>query len=56
MCIRDSLGSCPTTAVQGLARISEPIPATSPPTLAAIVLTLVGTGWLLLRRRVFARR
>ena len=46
-----NLGSCPTTALQGLARISEPIPMTSPVTLAALLLTLISTGAFLLRRR-----
>ena len=50
-----NLGSCPTTAAQGLARISEPIPVTSPATLAALLLTLIGTGAFLLRRRAQAR-
>ena len=51
-----NLGSCPTTAAQGLARISEPIPATSPLALAALLLALAGTGAMLLRRRALARR
>ena len=51
-----NLGSCPTTAIQGLARISEPIPMTSPLTLAALLLTLISTGAFLLRRRVQLRR
>lgn len=51
-----NLGSCPTTAAQGLARISEPIPVTSPLTLAALLLLLVGTGAVLLRRRALVRR
>jgi hypothetical protein len=46
-----NLGSCPTTAAQGLARISEPIPMISPGTLAVLLLTLIGTGAYLLRRR-----
>ncbi len=50
-----NLGSCPTTAAQGLARISEPIPMTSPATLAALLLTLIGTGAFLLRRRTRLR-
>jgi hypothetical protein len=50
-----NLGSCPTTAAQGLARISEPIPVTSPATLAALLLTLVGTGALVLLRRARVR-
>ena len=45
-----NLGSCPTTAAQGLARISEAIPMTSPATLVALLLTLIGTGAFLLRR------
>lgn len=51
-----NLGSCPTTAIQGLARISEPIPMTSPLTLAALLLTLISTGAFLLRRRAQLRR
>lgn len=50
-----NLGSCPTTAAQGLARISEPIPTTSPVTLTALLLTLIGTGAFLLGRRARAR-
>jgi hypothetical protein len=50
-----NLGSCPTTAAQGLARISEPIPMTSPATLAALLVTLIGSGVFLLRRRDQAR-
>ena len=50
-----NLGSCPTTAAQGLARISEPIPVTSPATLAALLLTLFGTGACLVRRHAPAR-
>jgi len=46
-----NLGSCPTTAAQGLARISEPIPVNSPATLAMLLLVLIGTGAALLRRR-----
>jgi hypothetical protein len=51
-----NLGSCPTTAAQGLAAISQPIPMTSPVTLAALLLTLIGSGAFLLRRRAQARR
>lgn len=51
-----NLGGCPTTAAQGLARISEPIPTTSPATLAALLLTLIGTGAFLLRRRALLHR
>ncbi len=50
-----NLGSCPTTAAQGLARISEPIPVTSPATLAALLVALIGSGAFLLRRRAQAR-
>ena len=46
-----NLGTCPTTAQQALARLSEPIPAASPAVLAALLLTLLGTGAALLRRR-----
>ena len=51
-----NLGSCPTTAAQGLARISEPIPAISPATLVALLLTLLGMGSFLLRRRAVLRQ
>ncbi len=51
-----NLGSCPTTAAQGLARISEPIPATSPLARVALLLTLIGTGAFVLGRRALVRR
>lgn len=46
-----NLGSCPTTAQQGLSRTTESIPSQSPATLAAMLLVLAGTGAWLLRRR-----
>ena len=49
-----NLGSCPTTAQQGLGRTTESIPSQSPSTLAAMLLVLAGTGAWLLRRRVSA--
>lgn len=45
-----NLGACPTTAAQGLARITEAIPAHSPATLAAMLLALLATGAFVLRR------
>lgn len=51
-----NLGSCPTTAIQALLRISEPIPATSPATLAALLLATFFTGATLLRGRLAAQR
>lgn len=50
-----NLGSCPTTAQQGLGRTTESIPSQSPATLAAMLLLLAGTGAWLLRRRAVAR-
>jgi hypothetical protein len=51
-----SYGSCPTTALQGIAKIAESIPATSPAAIAALLLALSATGALALRRRTFVRR
>ena len=51
-----SYGSCPTTALEGIAKIAESIPATSPAPLAALLLTLFATGALALRRHTFVRR
>ena len=51
-----NLGSCPTTAQQGLARISEPIPASSPLALAAMLVVTFASGVLLLRRRASSVR
>lgn len=51
-----NLGSCPTTAQQGLGRTTEAIPSQSPATLAAMLLVLAGTGaWLLRRRAVILK-
>jgi len=50
-----NLGTCPTTAAQGLARISEPIPTTLPATQAVLLVLLIGTGSFLLRRRARLR-
>jgi hypothetical protein len=50
-----NLGSCPTTAAQGLSRITSSIPSHSPASLAAMLLALLATGaWSL--RRLAARR
>jgi hypothetical protein len=49
-------GTCPTTALEGIARIAASIPATSPAALAALLVALFATGALALRRRIFARR
>jgi hypothetical protein len=49
-------GTCPTTALAGIAKIAESIPATSPAALAALLLALFATGAAVLRRRVVARR
>ncbi len=49
-------GTCPTTALSGLARIAESIPATSPAAIAALLLALSATGALALRRRTLVRR
>lgn len=46
-----NLGSCPTTAAQGVARISESIPTTSQGALAALLAALLASGALLLARR-----
>jgi len=51
-----SYGTCPTTALAGIARIAESIPATSPASLAALLLGLFATGALALRRRAAAGR
>ena len=52
-----NLGTCPTTAAQGLERITQAIPSQSPATLAAMLLVLAGTGvWMLRRRTIAARR
>ena len=51
-----SYGTCPTTALAGIAKIAESIPATSPASLAALLLVLFATGALALRRRTFAGR
>jgi hypothetical protein len=45
-----NLGSCPTTAQQALARLSEPIPAASPAALAVLLMTLLASGAAALRR------
>jgi hypothetical protein len=49
-------GTCPTTALAGIARIAESIPATSPASLAALLLVLFATGAAVLRRGAPARR
>ena len=46
-----NLGSCPTTAAQGLARVTEAIPATSQATIAALLAALLASGAFLLHRR-----
>ncbi len=46
-----NLGACPTTASQGLNKISEAIPSASPAGLAALLLLLAGSGAIGLRRR-----
>lgn len=46
-----NLGTCPTTALQGLARVSEPIPVNAPVALVVVLMTLIGSGALLLRQR-----
>jgi len=52
-----NLGSCPTTAAQGIARITEAIPATSDGVIAASLAMLLATGaWFVRRRRASARR
>jgi hypothetical protein len=50
-----NLGSCPTTAAQGLARISDAIPTTSQAGVVATLLLVLASGALVLRRRT-ARR
>jgi hypothetical protein len=49
-------GSCPTTALQGIAAIAEPIPATPAAAPAALLLLLSATGAYALRRRRSAHR
>ncbi|HVE51401.1 MAG TPA: hypothetical protein VNG69_17505 [Casimicrobiaceae bacterium] len=44
-----NLGSCPTTALQGIARVSENIPATSTIGIAALLTLLLVSGFALLR-------
>jgi hypothetical protein len=51
-----NLGTCPTTAMQALLRLSEPIPATSSGTLAAVLLVVLGSGAYMLRRRLAPQR
>ena len=51
-----NLGSCPTTAAQGLVRMSEAIPTTSGQAVAMLVAGLLASGTLLLRRRALAHR
>lgn len=46
-----SVGSCPTTAAQGLARISAPIPVRSPLALLMLLLTLMLSAAFMLRGR-----
>ena len=48
--------SGPATALQGIAQIAEPVPATSPASVAALLLALSTAGAFVLRRRTFARR
>jgi hypothetical protein len=43
-------GTCPTTALAGIARIAESIPATSPASLVALLLALFATGAVAMRR------
>lgn len=50
-----NLGTCPTTALQGLAQVTASIPSQSPATLAAMLLVLLTTGAFALRRAA-ARR
>jgi hypothetical protein len=47
-----NLGTCPRTAADGLQRISESIPATSPLGLAALMLVVAGLAASRLRRTV----
>ena len=47
-----NLGACPTTAAQGLNRITEAIPAGSPAVLAGLLLLLATSGGIVLRRGV----
>jgi len=51
-----SYGACPTTALEGIAVIAEPVPATPPAVLAALLLVLSATGAFALRRRAGVRR
>ena len=46
------LGTCPTTAVQGLARISAAIPVVSPFALLMLLLLVMLSGAILLRDRL----
>jgi hypothetical protein len=46
------LGTCPTTAAQGLARISAAIPVVSPLALIALLLMVLFSGAFLLRDRL----
>jgi hypothetical protein len=50
-----NLGSCPTTAAEGLARASHAIPATSPTALVALLAAMLASGALVLRRRAAKR-
>jgi len=49
------LGTCPTTAAQGLARISAAIPTVSPLALLMLLLLVLFSGTFLLRHRLAAR-
>jgi len=49
-------GTCPTTALAGIAKIAESIPATSPASLVALLLALAAIGAAALRRHPLARR
>jgi hypothetical protein len=51
-----SLGTCPTTAIQALARLSQPVPATSSGALAAMLLAVLGTAAYALRGRLAPQR
>ena len=53
---KGSLGSCPTTAAEGLARITEAVPTASSAALAALLALMLATGTMMLRRRVSASR
>jgi hypothetical protein len=50
-----NLGTCPTTALEGLNRISEGIPSASPAALAAMLLALLWSGGRVLERRSVRR-